>query len=289
MPGPSTRVEFDADSIGARTDPERLAVTRESVTAYAAATNDPIAAHLAGDLAAPLYAAVPVMPLIIEAAFLVAPPEAAIRVLHGEQDIRFHRLIVPGDQITATAQPLGFTGRPNGTAAAICVESRDGVGELVNEQYITLFFPKYDAGVTVGALAPGHKFDETLRAAAPAAVVTHHVDDDQTFRYAEASGDPNPVHTDPETAVASGLPGIIAHGLCSQAMTAWAAVAELAGGDSSRLRRHAVRFTKPVFPGQDIVTTFWRRGSVDGVTSYQFESAVDGVVVLRDGLAEIAD
>jgi acyl dehydratase len=34
-----------------------------------------------------------------------------------------------------------------------------------------------------------------------------------TKRYAEASGDPNPIHTDPEFAKSVGLPGVILHGL----------------------------------------------------------------------------
>ena len=38
------------------------------------------------------------------------------------------------------------------------------------------------------------------------------IDDDQTYRYSEASGDPMPIHLDEEFAKQMGLPGIIAHG-----------------------------------------------------------------------------
>ena len=41
-----------------------------------------------------------------------------------------------------------------------------------------------------------------------------------TKRYAEASGDPNPIHTDPEFAKSVGLPGFILHGLYSMAQVA---------------------------------------------------------------------
>ena len=41
-----------------------------------------------------------------------------------------------------------------------------------------------------------------------------------TRRYAEASGDPNPIHTDPEYARNVGLPGIILHGLWTMAQVA---------------------------------------------------------------------
>jgi acyl dehydratase len=160
---------------------------------------------------------------------------------------------------------------------------------LVNEQYMTAFFRNVDVGESVGELAPAHRFPEGLREDAPVAKVSAHLDDDQTFRYSPASGDPMPIHLDDEAARAAGLPGIIIHGLCTQAFTSWAAVRELASGDSSRIRRLAVRFAKPVLPGQDITTTFWRAGTSDGVTSYAFETTVDDAVVIKDGLVEVAD
>ena len=45
---------------------------------------------------------------------------------------------------------------------------------------------------------------------------------------------------------AAGLPGIIAHGLCTMAFTSWAVLTELAGSDVDRLKRFAVRFSKMV-------------------------------------------
>ncbi|MDP8901713.1 MAG: MaoC family dehydratase N-terminal domain-containing protein [Actinomycetota bacterium] len=43
------------------------------------------------------------------------------------------------------------------------------------------------------------------------------VDRDQLRLYAEASGDPNPIHLSDEAAAAAGLPGIIAHGMLTVA------------------------------------------------------------------------
>src|SRR5205823_3048396 len=143
-----------------------------------------------------------------------------------------------------------------------------------------------DVGETVGELAPSHKFDESLRSTEPVAVVTQHVDDDQTFRYSPASGDPMPIHLDDDAARGAGLPGIIAHGLCTQAFTAWAVLTAVGDSNTARLKRHAVRFAKPVLPGQDITTTIWRAGLAGGVTTYAFETAVGDTVVVKDGLAE---
>ena len=46
-----------------------------------------------------------------------------------------------------------------------------------------------------------------------------HVPDGVTHKYAEASGDKNKIHVDPEYAKKAGLDGVIVHGLCTMAMT----------------------------------------------------------------------
>jgi acyl dehydratase len=278
-------VSFDSSAIGTWGEVDTFEVTRERIAQYAAATNDPIAAHLAGDVASPVFAVVPSFMSIMQVAFRVAPPEIALRVVHGEQDFRFHRPIRPGDVISTRAKPIGYAGAPNGTSAAFVLECRDAAGELVNEQYMTAFFRGVDVGETVGELAPAHKFDEALRTQHPVAVVTQHVDDDQTFRYSPASGDPMPIHLDEDAARRAGLPGIIAHGLCTQAFTSWALLTSVADGRTERLKRHAVRFAKPVLPGQDITTSIWR---VDE-TTYAFETTVGEAVVVKDGRAEVAE
>ncbi len=43
------------------------------------------------------------------------------------------------------------------------------------------------------------------------------IDRDQLWKYAEASGDPNPIHLSDEAAEAAGLPGVIAHGMLTVA------------------------------------------------------------------------
>ena len=70
---------------------------------------------------------------------------------------------------------------------------------------------------------------------------------DQAERYAEASGDHNPIHLDEEAARAVGLPGRILHGLCTMAL-AGRAVEQVAGREPTRL---AVRFSAPVALGAD--------------------------------------
>jgi acyl dehydratase len=281
----TTTTEFNDAGLQKWTDDQIFEVTAERIAEYAAATNDPIAAHLSGAVAPPVFAVVPTFFSMAPAALEVAPVELLMKLVHGKQDFHVHRPIRPGDVLTCRASATGYASLSTGSTVTVRAESRDAAGELVNEQWITAFFRGADAGATVGEQAPSHELDPAVTASAPAAIVEQHIDDDQTFRYSPASGDPMPIHLDDEIARMSGLPGIINHGLCTMAFTSWAALTSFADGDVSKLRRFAVRFAKPVLPGQDMTTRFWDLGGADGRTSYGFETTVGGDTVLKDGLA----
>jgi acyl dehydratase len=288
----SDDLEFDDSGLDKWTDEDLFEVTGERLAEYAAATNDPIEAHRKGVIAPPVFAIVPVFESLLMPAVDVLPVELIPRVVHGEQDFHFHRPIRPGDKLVSRGKMIGYEGLENGTRAAITLECRTEDGELVNEQFVTTFVRGFNAGKSLGVLSPAHKFDESLRAQDPVATVVQHVDDDQTFRYSEASGDPMPIHLDEDIAKNAGLPGIIAHGLCTMAFTSWALLTEVADSDVSRLKRFAVRFSKMVLPGDDIETRIWKKGTADGVTTYAFETTrvgSGGEKAITDGLAEIRE
>lgn len=67
---------------------------------------------------------------------------------------------------------------------------------------------------------------------------------DDLRRYAEASGDYNPIHLDDSAAQALGLPGVVAHGMLTSAL-AIGIVAEWAGG-ADRVVATSIRFAGPV-------------------------------------------
>ena len=288
----SDDLEFDDTGLDTWTDDDHFEVTAERLAEYAAATNDPIAAHRAGEIAPPVFAIVPVFESLLMPAVDVLPVELIPRVVHGEQDFHFHRPISPGDKLVSRGKMIGYEGLENGTRAAIKLECRTEDGELVNEQYVTTFVRGFNANKSIGVLSPEHKFDESLRATKPVATVMQHIDEDQTFRYSPASGDPMPIHLDEDVAKFAGLPGIIAHGLCTMAFTSWALLTEVAGSDVNRLKRFAVRFSKMVLPGDDLETRIWKKGSANGVTTYLFETTrigSDGEKAITDGLAEIKE
>jgi acyl dehydratase len=112
-------------------------------------------------------------------------------------------------------------------------------------------------------------------------------DSDLTKRYAAASGDPNPIHTDPEFAKNVGLPGIILHGLYTMAQVARANVAA-AGGDPRSLKRLKVQFRGMGFPEQEITVSGTVKEEREGHLVVDTVAEQSGNQIIRNAEAEIA-
>jgi acyl dehydratase len=274
---------FDPGALGQFTDEREFKVDAPRALAYAAATNDTNERHTGGELAPPVFAIVPVWDVMTAASGLVTPPDALQHVVHSEQDMRFFRPIAPGDVLRSRAAPIYVAVRGVGTTVAIRTETVDASGAPVNEQFVTLFFRGPFGGESGGVPAPEHKLTAAIKAGTPVAEVTYRFDEDQTFRYADASGDPVPIHLDDAAAQAVGLPGIIIHGLCTMAFCGRAVIESVAGGDPTRLARLAVKFSRPVFPGQAITVRIYEAADAFGFEALNAE----GQAVVKDGLAEL--
>lgn len=107
-----------------------------------------------------------------------------------------------------------------------------------------------------------------------------------TKRYAEASGDMNPIHIDEEFAKSVGLPGCILHGLWSMAQVARAHSA-LAGGDPRALKRLAVQFRGMGLPEQEIVVTATVTGREGDRLTTTTTAAQGENRIIRNGEAEL--
>jgi acyl dehydratase len=275
--------QFNRDRLGAWSDPVEFAVTEERIVDYAKATNDDIEPHAAGRYAPPVFAVVPAFETLAPKMAEVIPADLLMMVVHGEHDFRFHRPIEPGMTLVSRAVALGIQARSSGVTVLVKAETTSG-DDLVVEQYMTSFVRGAQSDESAGEEPPPHAFDEALRERDPDATVEQTFDEDQTYRYAPAAGDPMPIHTDEDFAKAMGLPGIIIHGLCTMAFTSRAVIGHACPDDPTRLKRLAVRFSKPCLPGQTITTRIWSAG--DGAFAYETTSDA-GAVVIKDGLAEI--
>jgi acyl dehydratase len=104
---------------------------------------------------------------------------------------------------------------------------------------------------------------------------------DDLVRYADASGDQNPIHQDDEVARSVGLPGVIAHGMFTMAL---AARAVHAWSDGAEVVELGCKFTKPVVVPADDGVEVQVAGKVkdvtDGRTTLALEVTCGGEKVL---------
>ena len=265
---------------------EPCPVTSEVALAYAAATNANLPAYTGKDAIAP-----PMFGVAFSVKALSAPlfdPELQVdmmRLVHGDQDMKFLRPVRAGDVITSTSRVKDVLDKTTGELLVVDVTSKNQRGETVLEATSGLFVRGPRKKESLEAEKREREAEETAwNAKGVAWTATQTVDADQSLRYADASGDHNPIHKDEAMAKAAGLPGIILHGLCTMAFVHNAAVRQV-GGDPTRIKRLAVRFNRPVLMGDTL--TIEARGDAGGPWLLRMTNQA-GVVVLKSGLVELA-
>lgn len=277
---------LNQDLIGRRYTESAYEVTAEAIEKYARATNDLNERYLASDtVASPVFVVVPVFGAFMEASMDPELGADLLRLVHGTEEHILHKPIRPGDVLSIAPVLESVEVKDTGETFTVAGIVTDQGGAPVAEVRGTMFIRGTGSGRKAAAAAAAATetngevvYEETTK-----------VDEDQTQRYAAASGDYNPIHLDENTARMAGLPGIILHGMCTMAMAAKAAVNGLAGGDPERVRRVAVRFSRPVMPGQELTTKFWRAAPGGDVDSYTFEAYnPDGKAVIKGGAVDIA-
>lgn len=260
-------------------------VTPDAIEKYARATNDLNERYLGDDVvASPIFPIVPAFQFLMKAGMDPELEADLMRLVHGEEEHIIHKPIRPGDKLTLTPVIESIEQKETGETFTVKVTETNQDGDVVAEVR-AISFIRGTGGGKKGGGAPSEQptrevvYEEATK-----------VDEDQPIRYAEASGDPNPIHTDENVAKMAGLPGVINHGMCTMAIATKGAVDGLAGGDPTRVKRVAVRFSKIVFPGQELTTKFWAEGAGNGTTIYGFETYnPDGAAVIKNATVEIAD
>ena len=109
-----------------------------------------------------------------------------------------------------------------------------------------------------------------------------YLDRDLLKRYADASGDQNPIHQNEDFALSVGLPNVIAHGMLTMALVG-KYLSDFAGG-SAKVVEFGARFTKPVIvpAGEkvDLTVTATVAEIADGKISLTLSATSAGVKVL---------
>jgi acyl dehydratase len=278
------------EAIGRRYSADDLQVEEGWIKDYALATNDPNPRYLEGEIVAP-----PIFPVRLYRDVMfkaIGDPEIGLdmlRLVHGEQDMTWHGPIRPGDVVSLQAVIETVAQKSKGCVVAIrklaIVEGETRVEARMSVFVRGQMLPGVEVGEVLGDVPTTGGEPE----GEPIATSTQTVAMDQPKRYAAASLDVNPIHMDEAVAKKAGLPSVILHGLCSMAFACTGVVDELLGGDSSRLHRFAVRFSRPVLPGWVLTTKMWDAGTTaDGRQAYQVQTFnQDGVKVITSGWAEV--
>ncbi len=287
----STKAQVDLrTAIGRRYVADYVVTDEDTMRAYAQATNDPNPRYLGDDLVAPpVYPVRLFHPMMFQC---VGDPDLQLdmlRLVHGEQDMTWHAPLRPREIVNLRAVLESVAQKSKGCVVAWRMMGLVG-GELRVEARMSVFvrgqmLPGVEPGTTFGSVPAGGSGDIEGE---PVATQTTTVAMDQPKRYAAASLDDNPIHLDEGVAKSAGHPSVILHGLCTMSFASKAIVDELLDGDSGRLHRLSVRFTKPVLPGWELTTRMWPAGEVGGRSAYHVDVVnQDGVKVIANGWAEL--
>ena len=132
------------------------------------------------------------------------------------------------------------------------------------------------------ALVPDPLYFDDVAEGDAAPEIRHELNRADLVRYAGASGDFNPMHTDEISAQAAGLPSVFGHGMFTAGLLGTALTSYVGAGN---LRNYRMRFTKQTWPGETLVTSVTVAGKrTEGDTSLvELECAV----VNQDGESKL--
>jgi acyl dehydratase len=203
-------------------------------------------------------------------------------LVHGSQGIELHGEIPVEGTVRTAARIAGVYDK--GSAAVVATEARS-VDAATGAPLFTVrtqLFIRGEGGWGGDRGPSGAQHAAPDRD--PDHSVTYQTRTDQPLTY-RLSGDRNPLHSDPEFAKLAGFPKPILHGLCTYGFTGRALLHALCGSDPARFASMDGRFSKPVYPGDELTVHIW----VDGNKAVFRTETQGGDVVIDQGLFEFRD
>ncbi|UCG02898.1 MAG: MaoC family dehydratase N-terminal domain-containing protein [Candidatus Heimdallarchaeota archaeon] len=278
---------LDPNIVGRIYEGVTTTVDPEKTMTYAKATNETNPRYYETD--ENMFAIPPLFPvtMFIDPMIQIVSDETLnldiLRMVHGEQEILYHRSLRPREKIKTKVELDSIDSKKAGDILWAKMMGYTGE-ELVFEMRAGLFFKKPTKGKKLSE--PKIKESSTEREIVVKQQMK--VTSDQSVRYAAASGDENPIHVDKEIAIAAGLPDIILHGLCTLAFATQAIVDNLADGDPTRVKRIKTRFSKPVFMNDTLTTEGWilEENKAKKIVGFETKNEA-GEAVLKLGFIEL--
>jgi len=183
-----------------------------------------------------------------------------VMVVDGERDITFHTPMPVAANITADSSVLGVFDK--GKDKGLVIRHQTVLKDEKGAQLATLVasrFARGDGGI--GGPSEGQPEPHQVPSRAPDKSIDITTRPDQALVY-RLCGDRNPLHSDPEFAKRAGFPRPILHGMCTYGITCRGVLQTYADYDASAFKRHAVRFSSPVYPGETVSMDLWKDGNV---------------------------
>src|SRR5947208_11721610 len=123
----SPGMALPVEKLGTKYDELKAAIDPDRAKAYAAATNDDNPAYESGKYAPPVFGVVPTWAAMGMAVGDVVPGEAAMMIVHGEQDMHFRQPLIPGRKIATQSE--AYSVRVGGTGTRF-TRSEEHTSEL---------------------------------------------------------------------------------------------------------------------------------------------------------------
>jgi acyl dehydratase len=214
------------------------------------------------------------------------PPDESRRGVHATQDMTFHRLLRPGDELTVRGTIVQVEARSAGAYVVTRYDTADAAGMPVLTVYYGILF----RGVaTVGeprTLDAPPPWPERVPGGAVLWSTEIVVPPHAPHVYSACADIYNPIHTERAVALAAGLPDIILHGTLTLAYAAREILNREAGGDPTRLRRLACRFGGIVIPGTTIDVRLESTAPVTAGRALFFTVVnAEGAIAIQNGMA----
>jgi acyl dehydratase len=180
-------------------------------------------------------------------------------LVHAEQSLTVHRPLPPTGSVTVSARIASIADKGSGALVHMETEAVDAAsGEPVVSTRLGYFIRGEGGfGGQHGDVVSTPWAEPTGE---PDRSITVTTRPDQALLY-RLNGDRNPLHSDPAAAAAAGFPRPILHGLATYGIATRVLLRDLLDGDPARLGTISARFTKPVFPGDNLRLQIWRSGT----------------------------
>jgi acyl dehydratase len=201
----------------------------------------------------------------------------------GERDIIFHKPMPATANVHAMSRVAGIFDKGKDKGVVVRLEttvSEAGSGDRL-ATIATSIFARADGGF--GGPSDGQPEPHSIPKRAPDKSVDIETRPHQALIY-RLSGDRNPLHSDPEFAKRAGFPGPILHGMCTYGITCRGVLQTYADYDPTAFKRHAARFSSPVFPGDTVTVDLWKDGNI---VSFEARVKARNVTVVRNGRTEL--